>query len=261
VKSWLIVIVVLVLLIAGGAWVFGDRDGRLYKKTAKLLRPLLGSPVIGQQLSVSYNGNLLDLVDDKNWFWFQPEYVSFLEEGETFSLLSRAENVWWKNWRGPFFYSYVRGDVDVSVRVSARKASSPEDQLDRGYQFGGVMLRDPMGQKVLSNENYVFNVVGYRGDALQVETKSTVGGWSDVQGHPWLSGDAELRVLRVGGKFTLFARSIGEKEWKKLVEYDRPDLPEILQVGIIAYAYSAWSGEHDLRANFEHLELKLLDHK
>jgi len=256
-----VVLAIVVFLVIGGVLVFGDRDGLLYKKTSKLVRPLLGSSEITERMRGNYSGSFTPLLSRKQWRWFQPELVSVADGVDGVVLESQAENVWWKNWRGPYFYTYVSGDVDVFVRVRTNKASSPKDSLDRGYQFGGIMLRDPMGERFLTNENYVFNVVGYRGKGLQVETKSTLGGWSDVRGHDWPTGDAELRIVRSGASFKLFARQIGEIEWHNLIEYMRPDLPGTLQLGIIAYAYSAWSGEHDLQANFEHIELILLDNK
>jgi hypothetical protein len=98
----------------------------------------------------------------------------------------------------------------------------------------------------------VFVVVGDRGPTIQTETKSTTNGASSVKGDDWPSGDAQLRLCRVGSMFHLYARPYEGGTWKVAAQwgppYDRKDLPETLQVGPIAYA---WTDTPDLRASFD----------
>jgi hypothetical protein len=81
-----------------------------------------------------------------------------------------------------------------------------------------------------------------------VENKTTRDDVSYVDGPPWRSGDAELRICRVNARFHLYRRPIGGKAWEKTVSYKRPDLPKTLQVGPIAYALT---DAVDLRASFD----------
>lgn len=249
-------ILIALILVISGVLLMQDREGRFYKKVTKLVRPLQSTPAISEWVAQPYAGGFSELVKSDDWRWYQPELLTSELEKETLKVSIQKENVWWKNWRGPMFYNHIKGDADVSVTVKTRKLSDENSIPDIAYQFGGLILRDPMGDKALTSESYVFNVVGHRGEeGLQVETKSTQDGWSDVEGHDWPTSDAELRILRQGYVFELFARGIGEDKWKMLVRYERPDLPEVLQLGIIAYAYSAWSGYHDLSASFDNLLL------
>ncbi|MCQ3942988.1 MAG: hypothetical protein DPW22_07200 [Alphaproteobacteria bacterium] len=130
--------------------------------------------------------------------------------------------------------------------------------MDNGYQFSGIIARDPSSDGMLSRESYVFSVVGWRGDYMSAETKTTIGGVSTVDGPPWPNGDADLRICRVGASFRLYDRPYtGSRTatgaWNLAIQYDRPDLPRELQVGLIAYTYT---DEFDLRAHFTHVSVE-----
>jgi hypothetical protein len=107
---------------------------------------------------------------------------------------------------------------------------------------------------MLTSENYVFNVIGNRGsNGIQVETKSTQNGWSSVQGTDWNTADVELKIKRTGALFSLFARSLEDVDWQLIQEYQRSDLPEVLQLGVIVYSYSRGKGIVDLDVSFKDL--------
>jgi hypothetical protein len=156
--------------------------------------------------------------------------------------------VWYHEAAGPLVYKTVTGNFRVSTVARARKASDPAQFTGNGYQFGGLMARSPASDDPGGQEDHVFNVVGYRGEHLSVETKTTKKDKSFVQGPPWPSGDAELRICRVNGRFHLYKRAVGDTKWEVAVSYKRPDLPATLQVGLIAYSYT---DAFDLRASFE----------
>lgn len=155
---------------------------------------------------------------------------------------------WWRKDNGPLLYQQVTGNFRVTVSVRARKATDPAQAPDTGYQFGGVIARDPQSDASGSLENYVFAVVGYRGNYLCVENKTTRENISYVDGPEWKSGDAELRICRVNARFHLYRRPIGGERWEKTITYKRPDLPPKLQVGPIAYALT---DKFDLKASFD----------
>ena len=251
----IILVILSILILCVATWALQNRDSRFYKKATKIVRPFIPSADINNLNCDPYSGGFAALIESNVWQWYQPELVNWKLTGDKLDIQIVKENVWWRNWRGPMFYTYVKGDIDVCITVQTRKASSPEEYPSKAYQFGGLILRDPLSEKFFTSENYIFNVVGYRNSKLTIETKSTSGGWSDVEGHDWATGDAELRIVRKGTVFQLYARPIDEKNWQLMKTYDRPDLPEIMQLGVIAYAYSEWSGYHDLKASFANLRL------
>ena len=117
----------------------------------------------------------------------------------------------------------------------------------------GFSRKIPQSRKIPHITTNLFIVVGDRGGYLSVETKSTRNNSSDVSGPEWPSGDAELRLCRVGSKFHLYKRAIGASSWTEATSYDRPDLPETLNVGPFAYAYTKTP---DLRASFARVSIE-----
>jgi hypothetical protein len=92
-------------------------------------------------------------------------------------------------------------------------------------------------------------VAGYDENDLSVETKSTLNSMSMYEGPSWPSGDAELRLCRVGSMFYMYKRGIGEATFTLAKTYDRPNLPTKLQVGGNVYSLSA----PDLVAHFDEM--------
>jgi hypothetical protein len=72
---------------------------------------------------------------------------------------------------------------------------------------------------------------------------------STYEGPSWPSGDAELRLCRVGSMFYLYKRALGAGTFTLANTYDRPDLPAKLQVGGNVYSLNA----PDLVANFDEI--------
>lgn len=234
------------------------RNSRAYRLLSKLISPLLtffyAAPTVDSDFkSVPMILNIDTLESD--WKWYQPHFVesSFSDSGLVLTCLS--ESVWYQNLRGPMVYRNIQGDCVVSVNVKTRKSSDVNSYPDSQWQFGGVIFRDPAGDTLLSRENYVFNVVGFRGTALQIETKSTRNGYSDVSAFDWESGDAEIRVEKRGCEFILNAKPIGAVDWLEMCRYTRPDLPEVLQMGLIVYAYSEGRELFDLQVEFSKFSL------
>ena len=170
-------------------------------------------------------------------------------------MVPTRESVWWKNKRGPLFYTYFSDDFETSVTVSTRKKSIPGSYPDEAYQFGGLVIRDPRGAAWLSREEYVFIAVGYRGTGLQIESKSTFDGYSDVIGTDWESGDARLRIRRVGKQIELYAYSEKKNQWRLIHSFER-ELPRVVQVGLFSYAYSGGKGIVDIKAWFRDFQIQ-----
>ena len=84
-------------------------------------------------------------------------------------------------------------------------------------------------------------------DNFRIETK--------YDGPSWGSAEAELRLCRFGQIFKLYKRHIGASEpWLLTETFDRPDLPDTLQVGVNIYT----DNTPDLSVRFEQLRLEPL---
>jgi hypothetical protein len=183
------------------------------------------------------------------WFIFNPIHVGTASDNGTLVLTLKSRALWFMDQRGVLLYRLIRGNFRITAKVEARKFSdltqAPEGPV---VQLGGLMVRNPNP----GPENYVFIVVGQDVNDLSVETKNTVAGVSKYDGPSWGSADAELRICRVGATFNLYKRPIGETEWALAQTVDRPDLPEIVQVGPNIYS----DGEPDLQVRYDNLSLE-----
>lgn len=245
----------LLVLLAGTR----GRSSRYYRFLAAVVSPVserfLAKPD-SQPVTIPYEARLGKMMEP-GWQWYQPHLIEVERLDSSLSFIPTGESVWWMNERGPMVYRTLIGDASIVASIRTRKQSDPTSPPDMEWQFAGIILRDPRGDAIVSRENYVFSVVGHRGSRLQVETKSTRQGVSQVNALDWETGDADLKIKRTGSRFQLLARRRdSHAEWLELIEYDRSDLPDKLQVGLIAYAYSEGRGRHDMRALFDRLSIQ-----
>lgn len=166
---------------------------------------------------------------------------------------------WYEDYRGPLAFKEVSGDFRVTtlVHVTDRDdvGNSDPDNVpnDSTFSLGGVMIRTPrditspadwspgsgVEDGTVNGENYVFLSFGYgQGPAaMSLELKNTRNSHSDVQLLP-LAGDPaalELQLTRSGDSVTAAYRQPGSDAWQVAGSFVRPDLPDTLQVGLVAY--------------------------
>ncbi|HEY9068579.1 MAG TPA: hypothetical protein VIO33_26570 [Burkholderiaceae bacterium] len=261
----IVAILIVALLVLAGLALFmahdKGRDSRSYRAVSAVVAP------ISRRLHHDTTSDIRTPYAnprgqiEPEWRWLQRDAVEIEPRTDRLALIATRESLWFLNARGPLVYRQLVGDGTVSAVVKARKRSDPASPPDMEWQFAGLLLRDPASDAWMSLENYVFNVIGFCCGELQVETKSTRQGLSEIHSFRWDSGDAELAIQRSGARFTLRARRVGSHDnrgdaWRELVSYDRPDLPARLQVGLILYAHSQGRGRHDLRADFEQIAVR-----
>lgn len=197
-------------------------------------------------VSDEFNGNSLSSA----WNIIRGELLDISVASGELHLVANQYSVWFDHEVGGALWKGVAGDFKATTSVKARKASDPSQFVGAEYQFGGIIAYNPL---TTDQHNYVFIVVGDRRGYWAVEVKSTVDSSSRVEGPDWGSGDAELRLCRVGSKFYLYKRRPGDTTWIEAITYDRPDLPGTLHVGPFAYAYVR---EPDLRASFDFMAIE-----
>jgi len=90
-------------------------------------------------------------------------------------------------------------------------------------------------------ENWLFIATGYgdgRIDGPQFETKTTTNSASTLWLTPSQADWLNLRIVRIGEVFLLLYQFTGGR-WTLSRCFDRPDLPQMLQVGV--HAYTDWN--------------------
>lgn len=191
-----------------------------------------------------FNDEFEDLGLNNSWMVYQGNlFTSNLSEGRLKIDINGAECgnncPWFHAQSAGFIYKEITGDFEVVAAVESIIASGPNagNDIDNDTQLGGLMARN--GQS--TTENYVFNVVGTRFDIPSIETKSTINDNSGTIEHfDLLETKAELRMTRVGNTFTMYSRAIGNTDWILRSSFTRNDLPDTLQVGLIAYAFESY---------------------
>ena len=236
---------------------YKGRDSRSYRAVSAVVSPISRSlhHEAPRDVRLPYTNPRGQL--ESEWLWRQRERVELEPRADGFSMAATHESLWFLNAQGPMVYRHLVGDGTFSAVVKTHKRSDPTQAPDMEWQFAGLMLRDPASDAWMGLENYVFNVIGFCCGELQIETKSTREGGSEIGGLRWDSGNAELAIQRSGARFTLRARrAASDDAWREVASYDRPDLPTRLQVGLILYAHSEGRGRHDLQAFFEQITIR-----
>jgi hypothetical protein len=173
------------------------------------------------------------------------------DAGLAMTLTKRA--LWFQASKGVLFYTTISGDFRITSTVETSKTSdsSQDPGGDGTTQLAGIMARAQTPQ-----ENYVFIAVGSDSSGLSVETKSTTNNDSKFEGPAWPTGDAELKLCRIGTDFTLWKRAIDSgDDFTLAATFKRPDLTGELQVGANLYSDST----PDITALFPDLTVEPLD--
>ena len=189
----------------------------------------------------------------EDWSVNNPPAVEIQAEDGALLLILRRRVLWFMDRQGVLAYTPVEGDFKITADLYTMKRSDPSQAPggDRTVQLGGLMARDG----VSAQENYVFIVVGDDGNGLSVETKNTTNDVSEYDGPFWDSPNASLRLCRAGQTFHLYKRHIDNNEpWLLAASFERPDLPESLQVGVNIYTNST----PDIQIRYENIKIESL---
>jgi len=187
----------------------------------------------------------------EDWSVFNAPAVDIDSQESALILTLKYQALWFMKQRGVLAYKTVDGDFKITADMYTAKRSDPNQPPggDGTVHLGGVMARNGDG----GQENYAFIVVGDDGDGLSIETKNNIDNFSEYEGPAWDASNAGLRICRMGQTFQLYKRHIGSDEpWTLAASFDRPDLPESLQVGVNIYSDST----SDLRVRYENISIQ-----
>ncbi len=166
--------------------------------------------------------------------------------------------VWYENWRGPMVFKEVAGDFvfTTEVHIGDRDDVGGSDLDDipneAAYSLGGLMIRTPrditdpavdwqpgsqLDDGTNNGENYVFLSLGHGVDGqFSFEVKTTRNSSSQLELTPlgMTTNTATLRIARIGTSVITMYRLPGE-DWTVHRRFDRPDMPETMQLGMVTY--------------------------
>lgn len=187
--------------------------------------------------------------------WKEPR----IEDGRL--VLEPTSSGWFEDMQAGHLYREVEGNfvVTATMRVEGTSAQLPQTL----FSLAGIFIREPRPGLTASNwepnqENWLFFSTGtaFPAGTPQFEIKTTYDSLSTLKIYPadvLYSGgetrDVELRVARQGELFSLLYRVAGEAEFTLLDQFIRPDLPQVLNVGLTAYA--DWGSAAPIYPDFE----------
>ena len=176
-------------------------------------------------------------------------------------------STWYMDLVGPLTFKEVTGDFIATVHLDIKRRDNQPGRPHAYFSLGGIMMRAarpitaaapqpnaPMYERLPwppseyssdwtpDGEDYLFfsagHSIGYPADQWNIQVKNTDNGqttlYHTAQGIPAGTGVMTLQVVRMGASFLLL-RQHGEGEWIVENRYERPDLPETIQLGISAY--------------------------
>ena len=174
--------------------------------------------------------------------------------------------VWYENWRGPMVFKEVAGDfvftteVHIGDRDDLGVSDADDIPNEAAYSLGGLMIRTPrditnpavdwqpgsqLDDGTNNGENYVFLSLGHGVDGqFSFEVKTTRNSSSQLELTPLgaTANTATLRIARIGSSVITLYRLPGQ-DWTVHRRFDRPDMPETLQLGMVTY--SDWNKASD----------------
>ena len=175
---------------------------------------------------------------------------------------------WFMDLTGPLVFKEISGDFAVTMRMNVQRRNDQPGRPLRQFSLGGIMIRTPREIESAAptpsasplnqlpwppngyttdwtpdSENYIFLSVGTSDNTgpeniWNYEVKTTIDGNSTLyygrDGVPADTGLVTLQAIRRGNTFVLL-RQHDNGDWIVENRYDRPDMPDTLQVGITTY--------------------------
>lgn len=162
--------------------------------------------------------------------------------------------IWFENNEGPMIAKEIQGDFIATATAHTHRASNPALPVPTSYRLAGILARDPASAPSARNSVHVALGAGVPGQPNVVEDKSTDDSQSVFFLHSVPSQDAELRLERQGTIFTMSWRPVaGFGAFQVIGVHNRPDLPPLLEVGLMVYSFEA---SPDITAVFDDIEFQ-----
>lgn len=149
---------------------------------------------------------------------------------------------WFEEHRGALLYQDVTGDFAVVARVEVSRLSEPSQNPQTELRIAGLLARDPAG--IDATERWILHDVGAQLEWLGTATKSTAPNVDNTASVTTLRFEelpanvtrtaGLIGICRVGSTFRFHRRLDGESSFGGPADFDRPDLPNTLQVGVFS---------------------------
>jgi hypothetical protein len=182
------------------------------------------------QLSDPFDGTSLD----PSWLVLNPTDSSFALGGGELTITPTTIHYWYNADEGILIYKPVTGDFMITSEVHVDSTTMPgTPPAAPSWCMAAVLARDPSSPP----ENHVWVGIGADSGAWLLEAKTTVTSSTVVTSMAWTAG-AQIRICRIGSSFQMLAGDPAGA-WTFSIPYERPDLPNTVDVGVFTSCYQA----------------------
>ena len=192
-----------------------------------------------------------------DWEVMNEEMASVYFENEDLLIQPYVNGLWLGEFQGPMVYQWIDGDFELITNLEITQSRDQTVLPDKGFQMAGLILRNPDAKK----EEHALLSLGTRGSSkLKLSYQLTKSGKSKSRTAKFEGRNIHLRIVRQGGKVDLYSKEAANSDWSLLERYHLEDLPNRIQVGMMAETYFGGKGPNmfpDMLARFKHIELQL----
>jgi hypothetical protein len=148
---------------------------------------------------------------------------------------------WFDDYRSNLLFKEVSGDFIFTIFVNSSNKEL-DDQPSSSFSLSGAMIRTATGMTDApnewsqGNENYVFLSIGSANvtNVPKFEVKSTINSNSALNFNEVSGLSTLIRLVKIGGTIIVLHQIPGES-FVVRQRYDRSDMPDTLQVGMVTY--------------------------
>lgn len=180
------------------------------------------------------------------WSVHLPEAADYAVDGGALVMEPYANTQWYASDEALQIYQGITGDFAMTSLVTVTNLAGGPAAPGDPYRIGGIMVRDPDAPQVNS---YHMGIGNMNTGSVVTVSKSTDDASSQIGTNAWDGTLAEMRICRVGADVQGLIRLPGEG-WTIVDWHVRPDLPQTLAAGPIAYAGTA---APDLRVSADYV--------
>ncbi|MCO6479326.1 MAG: DUF1349 domain-containing protein, partial [Phaeodactylibacter sp.] len=190
------------------------------------------------------------------WVLLNSGQAKAYRSGGSIFLKPYMESEWMDEQTGPMLKREKRGDFVFEALVEVQKASDTTQAPDKGFQQGGILVRNPES----GHENYLMIGLGAGGNPnLKVGGNFTRNGKSSLKTDKPNLNRLRLRIRRQGQQFRLSYQIPGTAQWTLLREEELPGFPETAELGLVGYTHfpgNAPAMRPDLLVKFSEINIR-----
>lgn len=175
----------------------------------------------------------------EGWQLLNRKFFVAYKQNEQVLLTPTMKSAWDNESTGPFLYKDTTGNIKLSCHLQLVKASDAAQEPDKGFQQGGLMIRNPNAPE----QNYVFLALGTGGNPkAKVFFKKTENGKSKTLVNGVKNFSGQLLLEKSNDMVKAFLKPDGNEGWEQIGEYKAPWLTQNIQVGLAGFADFAGNG-------------------